>query len=161
MTDNQINVAIAEACGWKWEQIWTGELQGKPIGEQGPLRLIPNYCNDLNEMHEALKTLPPDQLWDVAYSLPMETMLGFMATARELAETFLMVIGKYKGATTEQSSVDHLRDAAKMMRFQAAIAAMQGHIVHRGFSENGKHVADLAIRHTDALIAALKNEVQP
>jgi hypothetical protein len=28
--------------------------------------------------------------------LPMETMLGFMATAKELAETFLMVIGKWK-----------------------------------------------------------------
>lgn len=64
------------------------------------------------------------------------------------------------GATTEESSADHLRDAAKMIRAQAAIAAMQGHIVHRGFSENGKHVADLAIRHADALIAALKNEVQ-
>jgi hypothetical protein len=90
----------------------------------------------------------------------METMLGFMATAKELAETFLMVIGKYKKATTEESSVDHLRDGTKMMRFQAAIAAMQGHIVHRGFSENGKHVADLSVRYADALIAELENEVQ-
>lgn len=66
---------------------------------------IPNYCADLNAMHKALKTLKPDQLWDVAYSLPMETMLGFMATARELAETFLLVIGKWEGPTTEESSV--------------------------------------------------------
>lgn len=157
MTDQQINQAIAEACGIVGKDQY-GPLYQTP---EGWVVDCPNYCSDLNAMAQALKTLPPDQLWDVAYSLPMETMLGFMATAKELAETFLMVIGKYKKATTEESSVDHLRDGTKMMRFQAAIAAMQGHIVHRGFSENGKHVADLAIRHADALIAALKNEVQP
>ena len=112
MTDEQINVAIAEACGfvclhefqvnqsgpkfafWDYPPTWTGP-------KKQPWLL--DFCNDLNAMHEALKTLPPDQLWDVAYSLPMETMLGFMATARELAETFLMVIGKWE-ATTEDSS---------------------------------------------------------
>lgn len=87
MTDEQINQRIAEAIHadehWMIEKDW---------------------CNDLNAMHEALKTLKPDQLWDVAYSLPMETMLGFMATARELAETFLLVIGKWDGPTTEESS---------------------------------------------------------
>ena len=51
------------------------------------------------------RILPPDQLWDVAYSLPMETMLGFMSTARELAETFLMVIGKWEATTEESSAV--------------------------------------------------------
>ena len=90
MTDQKINQAIAEACGW-------------PILDNPPKGFYPDYCTDLNAMAEALKTLPPDQLWDVAYSLPMETMLGFMATARELAETFLMVIGKWE-ATTEDSS---------------------------------------------------------
>ena len=97
MTDEQINWAITEA-----------------IGADPHWKCAKDYCNDLNAMHEALKTLQPDQLWDVAYSLPMETMLGFMATARELAETFLMVIGKWQ-PTTEESSADHLRDAAKMM----------------------------------------------
>lgn len=87
MTDQQINAAIAEAI--HADEHWMIEK---------------DYCNDLNAMHEALKTLKPDQLWDVAYSLPMETMLGFMATARELAETFLLVIGKWEGPTTEESS---------------------------------------------------------
>ena len=110
MTDQQINAAIAEACGI------VGKDQYGPLyqTEEGWVVDCPKFATCLNAMAEALKTLPPDQLWDVAYSLPMETMLGFMATARELAETFLMVIGKYK-ATTEDSSAVHLRDGTKMM----------------------------------------------
>jgi hypothetical protein len=123
MTNQQINMAIAEACGWTEihdSGVWHHhKLWGYPPLASGAggnsYQYIRDYCNDLNAMHEALKTLPPDQLWDVAYSLPMETMLGFMATARELAETFLMVIGKWK-PTTEESSAVHLRDAAKMMK---------------------------------------------
>ena len=111
MTDEQINAAIAEACGWTDVHFslaatdeWSTERRVVGIPPKHCTHdVAPDYCNDLNAMHEALKTLPPDQLWDVAYSLPMETMLGFMATARELAETFLMVIGKWQ-ATTEDSS---------------------------------------------------------
>lgn len=120
MTDKQINAAIAEACGWtdiRNSGVWHNFAPwGLPPQVKSPKEtssdcisvpnFVPNYCSDLNAMHEALKTLRPDQLWDVAYSLPMETMLGFMATARELAETFLMVIGKWEEPTTEQSSVD-------------------------------------------------------
>lgn len=92
MTDEQINAAIAEACGRKRRPDGDWYPDNGPAGTQAIL----DYCNCLNAMHEALKTLKPDQLWDVAYSLPMETMLGFMATARELAETFLLVIGKWE-----------------------------------------------------------------
>ena len=115
MTDQQINAAIAEACGWT--NVSARHRSGRCPGADELYvghEFLPNYCTDLNAMHEALKTLQPDQLWDVAYSLPMETMLGFMATARELAETFLMVIGKWE-PTTEESSADHLRDGTKMM----------------------------------------------
>jgi hypothetical protein len=101
MTDKQINAAIAEACGWRKEDgvyMWTAN------GIDYTCPDLWDWANDLNAMHEALKTLKPHQLWDVAYSLPMETMLGFMATARELAETFLLVIGKWEGPTTEESS---------------------------------------------------------
>ena len=144
MTDEQINAAIAEACGWKphrrsWKLSkgenghvidyfktkeaaeeylqtcrrntadWLNEVDVFEVAAR-----VPNYCDDLHLMHNVLKTLKPDQLWDVAYSLPMETMLGFMATARELAETFLMVIGKWE-ASAEESSADHLRNATKMI----------------------------------------------
>ena len=181
MTDQQINAAIAEACGWGWfQKVCTGELLGKPIKEQGPLRSILDYCTDLNAMHEAENMLiegfedepESSELWSDYQTnliIACPAYLSYHATARQRAEAFLRTLGKWSAttedsltveATTEESSVDHLRDATKMIRAQAAIAAMQGHIVHRGFSENGKHVADLAIRHADALIAALKNEVQ-
>ena len=101
MTNEQINAAIAEACGWKAK----GKNWLTPNGTPVFASDVPNYCADLNAMHEALKTLQPDQLWDVAYSLPMETMFGFMATAKELAETFLMVIGKWETTTEESSAV--------------------------------------------------------
>jgi hypothetical protein len=109
MIDEQINAAIAEACGWKlvtddpnYETHWLS-----PNGHMIAVRpnIFPDYCNDLNAMHEAFKTLTPDQIWDVAYSLPMETMLGFMATARELAETFLMVIGKWEATDKDSLTV--------------------------------------------------------
>ena len=101
MTDRQINQAIAEACGIVGKDQY-GPLYQTP---DGWVVDCPKFTIDLNAMAEALKTLPPDQLWDVAYSLPMETMLGFMATARELAETFLMVIGKWEPTTEESSAV--------------------------------------------------------
>jgi len=141
MSDQEINSAIAKAVKWephrRYWKLSKGEhgnammyFDTKQQAEEyleicnsdwtkgfEPFEVPinpPCYCDDLNLMHNVLKTLKPDQLWDVAYSLPMETMLGFMATARELAETFLMVIGKWE-ATTEESSADHLRDATKMM----------------------------------------------
>ena len=78
MTDQQINQAIAEACGI------VGKDKYGPLyqTDEGWVVDCPKFTTDLNAMAEALKTLPPDQLWDVAYSLPNETMLGFMATAR-------------------------------------------------------------------------------
>lgn len=47
MTDDEINKAIAEACGWKLlaNNRWT-----KPCGIYADL---PNYTADLNAMHEA------------------------------------------------------------------------------------------------------------
>lgn len=101
MTDQQINQAIAKACGIVGKDEY-GPLYQTP---EGWVVDCPKFATDLNSIHEALKTLPPDQLWDVAYSLPMETMLGFMATARELAETFLLVIGKWEATTEESSAV--------------------------------------------------------
>ena len=105
MTDEEINITIAEVCGWTDFFVHPEfGLTGIEPNTHELRTVVPWYVCDLNAMHEALKTLNPDQLWDVAYSLPMETMLGFMATARELAETFLLMIGKWEGPTTEESS---------------------------------------------------------
>jgi hypothetical protein len=106
MTPEQQRVAIAEACGWKWEKFWTGELYGKPVGEQGPLMELPDYLNDLNAMHDAEKVLTPEQLVDYcAFRLRATTGEGCVtdykmirATASQRAEAFLRTIGKWEEA---------------------------------------------------------------
>ena len=65
MSDDEMRVAIAEACGWKehpskqgW--IWLGE-QPQPSGLNQP----PDYLNDLNAMHSAVMSRPMD--WRMAF----------------------------------------------------------------------------------------------
>jgi len=103
-------IAIAEVCGWKWERLCTGELHGKPVGEQGPFREVPDYLNDLNAMHEAEKVLTDEQ--DLEYSEALEQVVGARfgcnnaedmrrlrsATAAQRAEAFLRAIGKWEEA---------------------------------------------------------------
>ena len=84
MTDEQINVAIAKACGWAHAGV-------KPYA-------FPNYCNDLNAMHEAEETLPDGELWTMKYNLPSQRGLEFRSTARERAEAFLRTLGKWEEA---------------------------------------------------------------
>lgn len=76
MTDQEINVAIAEACGW---QRWKSSPESKVVSLRKPTpsqqsywlscgnfittehvtnsQGIPDYCNDLNAMHAATTTL--------------------------------------------------------------------------------------------------------
>ena len=107
MTDQQINKAIAEACGW-------------PILDNPPKGFYPDYCSDLNAMHEAEKTLFP--YYATVYANKLAKVTGaemsddtdyFCATARQRAEAFLLTLGKWSatnkesltvGATTEDSS---------------------------------------------------------
>lgn len=98
-------IAIAEACGWKWERLCTGELHGKPVGEQGPFREVPDYLNDLNAMHEAEKVLTEEQriaysdcTYDIALKAQKETgkWRWISLTAAQRAEAFLRTIGKWE-----------------------------------------------------------------
>ena len=94
MTDKQINAAIAEACGRRQKP--NGEWfpdNGLTVGSQG----IPDYCNDLNWMHEAEKTLTEDQLWRMAREIERnDEQWYFRATARQRAEAFLRTLGKWE-----------------------------------------------------------------
>lgn len=119
MTDDQINMAIAEACGWTEIQTctcWDDVSRGKPPGKIG-LKHIEDYCNDLNAMHEAEKTLTDANMFVMAHHI--ERLVSahgqhyFHATARQRAEAFLRTLGKWSatdkesltvGATTEESS---------------------------------------------------------
>jgi hypothetical protein len=104
MTNEEINKIIAEYCGWKYEfngndedPEWYWIPPNNPDGNGTP----PDYCNDLNAMHEAKETLNFHQQTDyernliIQYNdLPMTN--EFFATARQCAEAFLRTIGKWK-----------------------------------------------------------------
>jgi hypothetical protein len=105
MTDEKINIAIAEACGW------TGFnpdnipdcLQYTARAPSGKWGLIPDYCNDLNAMHEAEKILSDESHADYACELVKtirrngEWFESVSATAAQRAEAFLRTINKWEG----------------------------------------------------------------
>ena len=110
MTDKQINQAIAEACGI------VGKDQYGPLyqTEDGWVVDCPDYCNDLNAMHEAEKVLAPKD--EGRYFLTLKQMVGdliwyrdtcrnYRATARQRAEAFLRALGKWEPTTEESSAV--------------------------------------------------------
>ena len=132
MSNEEIRLAIAEACGWKWyRHPSASSLQhphyrflALPIAheyEQSPQWMVradmteklcavgymvkefnlPDYCDDLNAMHEAEKTLDAEQL-NYSYSHALYNIVvplnqqPFRATARQRAEAFLKTKGLWK-----------------------------------------------------------------
>ena len=107
MTNEQINIAIAEECGWKIDQ--ERKTHGfKPLTDGcRTYAELPDYCNNLNAMHEAEKVLiltkRGEYLWHLALiccnceegSRTFETTT---ATASQRAEAFLRTIGKWEEA---------------------------------------------------------------
>lgn len=112
-TDTEINIAIAEACGWEKQvcaEIWWNPQKGK----YATVNELPSYTIDLNAMHEAEKELKWEQrkqyhdiLADVAgfsyceADTQEETELNWNcrichATTSQRAEAFLRTIGKWK-----------------------------------------------------------------
>ena len=92
MTNHKINVAIAEACGWTPDNRGLGWLS--PHGYYAP---EPDYCSDLNAMHEAEKVLTTFDEWDIYCVHLGDTQPSCAkATARQRAEAFLRVMGKWE-----------------------------------------------------------------
>jgi hypothetical protein len=96
MTNEQINIAIAKACGWAHPSV-------QPYA-------FPDYCNDLNAIHEAERSLNSQQVQDYTLNLLRVTnndgarfhgTLGCFAhvhaTARQRAEAFLKTLEKMGG----------------------------------------------------------------
>jgi hypothetical protein len=110
MTNEQINIAIAEASGWiKTYEEGEDEGCGKWFWHRGNqnLKQPPNYCNDLNAIHEAEKILTADQfeqyrwiLWDICKQFRVKDWYRcyLSSTARQRAEAFLKTLGKWEGA---------------------------------------------------------------
>jgi len=104
MTNEQINIAIAEACGWRIAERVSPEAKEdatacwiRPNGDEWQEESLPDYCNDLNAMHEAEKTLNSEQLHD--YYENLELVNGWeypSSTARQRAEAFLKTLGKWE-----------------------------------------------------------------
>jgi hypothetical protein len=109
MTSEQINIAIAEACGWTEIEQYTQAIDGwygyEP--ENGLHSQVPNYCNDLNAMHEAEKVLNDEQWLQYREELRNVVLGGIRmvsqwckadlhATARQRAEAFLRTLGKWE-----------------------------------------------------------------
>ena len=119
MREQEINIDIAEACGLLGP--WTEQVT--PCGCDGQWDLfnpegvrLPNYCRDLNAMHEAEELLELSAKFgahDYAASLyhicvPRDVQHGdhficwvvafylLNATARQRAEAFLRTIGKWE-----------------------------------------------------------------
>ena len=116
MTDQEINIAIAEACPFRleptqaaggWQLVcgtvaisfwWTHDK--KPTLSD-VAHLLPNYCHDLNAMHEAEENVPITNYYEqLCIADTNGILLGYRhlwhATARERAEAFLRTIGKWK-----------------------------------------------------------------
>ena len=102
MTDEQINQRIAEACGWKPDKRGLGWLS--PHGYYAP---EPDYCNDLNAMHEAEKTLSETNMFVMAHYIERFVSRHgqhyFHATARQRAEAFLRTLFKWENAVVKES----------------------------------------------------------
>ena len=115
MTHEQINAAIAEACGWRKEDgvyMWTAN------GIDCTCPELWDWANDLNAMHEAEKVLTQNNNWRIGeYEARLFSSVGemnnlsswrgvrlcFHATARQRAEAFLRTLGKWdqSGDATE------------------------------------------------------------
>ena len=96
MTNEEINTAIAEACGWTL----TARNWWYKDGEY--FALPPDYCTNLNAMHEAEKLLEGSaRLDDLAYRLHMQDICGTLtksirSTARQRAEAFLKTLNLWE-----------------------------------------------------------------
>jgi hypothetical protein len=96
MTNKRINIAIAKACGWTDTKIVN--YGGKLMYGQTE---VPDFCNDLNAMHEAEKvfgevySIKSCEYDDWLQSI-IEHDQKWRATARQRAEAFLKNINKWE-----------------------------------------------------------------
>lgn len=100
MTNEQINAAIAKACGWtEIDRLSAKGLMGKPPKKLCSFSFLPNYCNDLNAMHEAEKVLTFKQIavyCDLLTPPEYGVWWKIHTTARQRAEAFLRTLGKWE-----------------------------------------------------------------
>jgi hypothetical protein len=105
---NEINEKIAKACGWRIERVIFHTVYVWEPDDKFPSRLypmnvwnkIPKYCNNLNAMHNAEKTLKEGlrNTYDAELGLIAERDHCFIweTTALQKAEAFLKTINDWR-----------------------------------------------------------------
>ena len=103
LSDNELRIKVAELCGWHdFEDEDINTLKYRLMGIHDNLghkylHDVPDYCNDLNAMHEAEKLLDTE-LKQLEYQLNLNYLLGPLiwnltrATARQCAEAFVLTM---------------------------------------------------------------------
>ena len=110
MSEEEINIAIVEACGWRlfsqFKNLWAPPRS--VVEYDCDAYQLPNYLNDLNAMREAEELLDDDQWLD--YMLNLQDVLqrhpdrgkwvvcqeNMHSTAAQRAKAFVKTIGKWK-----------------------------------------------------------------
>ena len=119
-------IAIAKSIGWQISKEGGATIVYKPNDSQGVgymgdsphdpkiLKLLPDFCNDLNAMHRAEESLLEQGLQDKWLDELVEVVVGEnvhwsdyhcfpqvnRATAAQRAEAFLRTLGKWETQTT-------------------------------------------------------------
>jgi hypothetical protein len=99
MTDERINIEIAELCGWKkdsqngFQPTWKN-----PDGTRYAESLLPNYTADLNACHEFEQKFGHINEWFYYEKALAEITDGYIfhATARQRCEAFLRVHNQWE-----------------------------------------------------------------
>ena len=98
MTDTEIRIAVAEACGWtRLETLEiNGEVYGFKHGKPTPYKsLVPDYPNNLDAMHEAEKALPTEKQREYLQYLGLNAYSSWPvchASARQRCEAFIKTV---------------------------------------------------------------------
>jgi hypothetical protein len=124
MINEEINRAVAESVGWRFVSVGCDGLTDVAWLPPGALESVtafdacgshpPDYCNDLNAMHEVVCKLPDGeprdcylrelqivtQTWEKVDNDDDDDWLWHSAnaTARQRAEAYLRTIGKWRDA---------------------------------------------------------------
>lgn len=112
MTSQRMNFVIATFLGWTVIFEEYGRVRGNPCGLESARTSIHDYCNDLNAMHGALFSIN-DRVAQAKFGDYLNQIINrdkkdefrFLgatpfnmatATPRQLAEAFLLTVGKWE-----------------------------------------------------------------
>ena len=111
MTNEEINIAIAESLGWTYISqrcMWGLPPNAIDDGTERCLRHFPNYAADLNACHEFVKTLSDDQRREYILRLCLgddwrkgeinmqSCIYAESALPKDRCEAYLRTIGQWK-----------------------------------------------------------------